>query len=140
MPAPADVQAVNGASTVGRIQSGDSLVLRFASTVNPDLVVTGWDGSAKAVTVQITHFSGGDVLTIENGGALIWPLGGVDLQGHYTDGVTFAATMTLNNDTVTVVLGSPGAGTMYTVALPTTMSWLAPTGFASESGLPDVEF
>lgn len=141
MPAPADVQTSNGGPTHGRAETGDSIALKFAGTVNPTLVLSGWDGSATTVTVVLSHFSGGDVLTVETpGGSMLWPLGGVDLQGHYTDGVTFAATMTLNNDTVTVVLGSPGAGTMYTVALPTTMSWLAPTGFASESGLPDVEF
>ncbi len=142
MPAPADVQTANGGSTAGRAETGDSIALKFASTVNPDLVLSGWDGSATPVTVVLSHFSGGDVLTVETpGGSMLWALGGVDLQGHYTDGVSFTgSTMTLANDTVTVVLGTRGAGTMYTVVAPGTMAWLAPTGFTTESGLLDTEF
>lgn len=141
MPAPADVQTTNGGSTPGRAEAGDSISLQFAGTVNPDLVISGWDGSAHAVTVRLTHFSGGDVLTVEApAGSILWALGGVDLQGHYTDGITFAGTMSVSGDTVTIVLGAPGAGTLYTVVVPGTMAWLAPTGFASESGLPDAEF
>jgi hypothetical protein len=142
MPAPADVQTSNGGATPGQAETGDSIALQFAGTVNPDLVLKGWDGSATPVTVVLSHFGGGDVLTVETpGGSMLWALGGVDLQGHYTNGVSFTgSTMTLSGDTVTVVLGTRGAGTMFTVAMPGTMAWLAPTGFASESGLPDVEF
>jgi hypothetical protein len=142
MPAPADVQTANHGSTVGRAENGDTVTLTFASTVNPDLVMSGWDGSATSVTVVLTHFSGGDVLTIQTpGGSTLWALGGVDLQGHFTNGASFTgSTMTLSDDTVTVVLGTAGAGTMFTVVTPGTMSWLAPTGFASETGLLDAEF
>ena len=143
MPAPGDVQTSNGGSASGRAESGDSIDFQYAGTVNPDLVLSGWDGSATSVTVVLSHFSGGDVLTVETpGGSMIWPLGGVDLQSHYTDGVSFTgSTMTLSaSDTVTIALGTKSAGTMYTVAIPGTMAWLAPTGFTTESGVPDAEF
>jgi hypothetical protein len=136
------VQTSNGGATTGRAETGDSIALQFAGTVNPDLVLSGWDGSPTSVTVVLTHFGGGDVLTVEtSGGTMLWPLGGVDLQGHYTNGISFTnSTMTLSGDTVTIVLGTGGAGTTFTVATPATMTWLAPTGFAAESGLPDAEF
>ena len=142
MPAPADVQTANGGATAGRAETGDTVTLTFGGTVNPDLVLAGWDGSATSVNVRLANAGGGDILTVEDsGGSTLWALGGVDLQGHYTNGVVFTgSTMTLSTNTVTIVLGARGSGTMFTVVTPGTMAWLAPTGFASESGLLDVEF
>ena len=142
MPAPADVQTTNGGTTPGRPEAADTVVLTFAGTVNPDLVISGWDGSPTTVTVTFTHSGNNYWLTIDDpGGAILWNLGAVGLDGHYTNDVSFTgSTMTASGDTVTVVLGSAGAGTIFTVSTPSTMLWWTPTGFATESGPADAEF
>jgi hypothetical protein len=115
-------------------------VLAFAGTVNPDLVISGWDGSSTAVTLNLSHVGSNDVFTFEHAGATIAPLGLVNLQANYANAMTFAATMTLSNDTITIVLGASSGGTLHTVGLPNTMTWTTPGGSASESGLSDIDF
>jgi chitinase len=140
MPAPADVQATNRGATIGRFEPGDELVLAFAGTVNPDLVISGWDGSATAITPRLSHVGSNDVFTFERSGTTILPLGLLNLQANYANAMTFAAAMTLSNDTITIVLGASSGGTLHTVGLPNTMTWSTPTGSASESGLSDIDF
>jgi hypothetical protein len=140
MPTPADVQGTNGGATVGRLEVGDQLALTFAGTVNPDLVISGWDGSATAVTLRLSHVGRDDEFTFEKGGTTILPLGLVNLQANYANAMTFAATMTLSDDTITIVLGASSGGTLHTVGLAKTMTWTTPGGSASESGLSDIDF
>ncbi len=146
MPAPADVQTANGGTTAGRPEVGDSVDFTFASTVDPGLVLTGWDGSPTTVTARIVTFGGSDFFIVEDpGNGMIWPLGGVELGANYANDVDFAgSTMTASGNTVIVVLGAPGRGSVRTVSAPTTMTWWCPTGTGwvsvTESGLADVEF
>jgi hypothetical protein len=146
MPAPADVQTANGGTTAGRAQAGDSVNFTFASTVDPGLVLTGWDGSPTTVTARIVKFGGSDSLIVQDpGNGMIWPLGGVELGAYYANDVDFAgSTMTASGNTVTVVLGPAGPGAVHTVSVPATMTWWCPTGTGwvsvTESGLADVEF
>ena len=142
MPAPADVQTTNGGATVGKAETGDSVLFTFAGTVTPELVISGWDGSPTAVTVTISHLAGSnDILTVADSGGTLTALGGVDLGGNYANTVDFAgSTMSAAGNTITVVLGTPGSGNRHTVSSPTSMSWTCPTGTAAESGAPDPEF
>jgi hypothetical protein len=110
--------------------------------VAPSLVLGGWDGSATSVTAHFDHQAGISSLEIESTtGTPMAALGNVDLAGHYTNAVDFTgSTMTAVGNTITIVLGTPGAGGLHTIAVPTAMVWTAPSGSASESGLADVEF
>ncbi len=142
MPAPADVQTANGSVTLGRAETGDTIVFTFSGPVTPSLVLSGWDGSATNVTAHFDHQAGVSSLFIETpAGAPMPALGSVDLAAHYTNAVDFtASTMIAGLSTVTIVFGTPGAGGVHTIAAPTTMVWTTPSGSASESGLADVEF
>ena len=95
-----------------------------------------------SVTVDFTHQAASDTLSVlDSSNATISALGSVDLGADYASNVSFTgSTMTASGNTITVVLGSPSSGGEHTVGLPTTMVWTAPTGIATESGLPDVEF
>ena len=140
MPAPADLQTSNNGATAGRPEAGDTLVLTFAGTVNPDLVLGGWDGSTTTITVTAAQFASDDVLSFDSGGTALTALGYISLSGNYSNSISFTgSTMTASGSTVTIVLGTP-SGVVHTVSSPTTMFWWAPTGWVFESGASDVEF
>jgi hypothetical protein len=84
------------------------------------------------------------LLTVQDpGGATLWALGWVDLNGSYVNGVDVAftgSTMTASGSDITVVLGTPSTSGLKTVSVPTTMTWVAGFAWVSEAGLPDVEF
>jgi hypothetical protein len=114
----------------------------FAGPVVPSLIVAGWNGADMTVIVHFDHQGALSSLSIQDSnGTAVAPLGSVDLDGHYANTVDFTgSTMAASGNTITVVLGTPGTGGVHTVSIPSTMTWTAPTGSASESGLPDFEF
>ena len=142
LPAPADVQTSNGASTVGLAETGDTITLTFAGAVTPSLVLSGWDGSVTPVIVHVDHAGAVSSFTVQDThGADLTALGSVDLIDHYTNTVDFTgSTMTASGNAITIVLGTPSGAGLHTISVPTTMKWTAPTGTATESGVPDVEF
>ena len=66
LPAPAEVDAVNGSGQAGRPETGDTVTFTYAGTVNPDLILAGWDGSATAVTIRFDDNGNDDVLTVRD--------------------------------------------------------------------------
>ena len=144
LPAPADVQTVNHGIS-GKPEAGDAVLLTFSGAVDPDLVLSGWDGSATSVTAHISTFSGSeDWLYFMDASDSSWlsGLGGVDLSGNYSNagGATFAnSQMTLSGNTVTIVLGTSSGNTHKTNSA-ADMVWWTYKGTAGESGASDVEF
>jgi hypothetical protein len=122
---------------------GDAISFTFGGTVDPSLILSGWDGSAKAVTVRIQGNGPNDALTVlDSVGSALAQLGQVDLAGNYANGTLLdftASQMTLSGSTVTIVLGTR-SGTAHHHTTPTTMVWTNPEGTAIESGPADVEF
>src|SRR4029079_11833518 len=84
--APADVQAVDF-GTSGKAEAGDHVLLTFGGTVNPDLILAGWDGSATSITAHIQTYNSADWLFFYDAADTNWlsGLGGVDLVAHYTN-------------------------------------------------------
>lgn len=142
MPAPADIQTANGGATIGKPETGDSVTFTFAAAVTPSLILSGWDGSGRSVTAHFDHDAIVSSLVIEeSGGTPIVALGTLALNAHYTNALDFTnSTMTASGSSITVTLGSEGPGGVHTILIPSTTTWTAPTGSATESGLPDVEF
>jgi hypothetical protein len=142
MPAAVDVQTQNGGSKAGKPESGDSITFTFAGAVDPALVLAGWNGGATLVTVHFQNNAKNDVLTVRNAstGAMLYPLGFVNLGGDYSHTADFRfSVMTASGTTVRIVLGTvsglakenPGAAAMV---------WSPPTNTVTESGPPDNEF
>ncbi len=159
-----DIQAVNGTGVAGRVDSGDQIVFSYTNLVAPGSLLTGWDGTARTVTVRLvdgTLVSGGiatdDTLSVDG-----LALGTVDLHGNYVKKrktVTVSAVMTagttlvggVTTTTVTLVLGTPSMG-MPSTSANGTMVWTpsatarTPSGTAcsispaNESGTLDREF
>ena len=142
-PAPADVQTTNAGGPRGKPTQGDSIVFTFTSAPAPSLILGGWNGSARTVTVLITDRGRDDVLTVLDPTTdMPLALGSVQLAGDYADrqNVTFAgSTMTLSGSVVTVVLGPP-TGKVGNEQRSGTMIWTGPGGTATESGPADNEF
>jgi hypothetical protein len=143
LPAPAEVDAVNGSGQQGRPETGDTITFTYAGVVNPDLILSGWDGSATAVAVRFDDNANDDVLTVRNAsnGSILTGLGQIQLNGDYCGGTTLftGSQMTLSGSTVTVVLGT-ASGTPSRDPSAKGMVWSTLQGSATESGHPDSNF
>lgn len=131
-----DVQSANGGGTVGRLDNGDTVTLTYSEKLNLASVVSGWDGTARAVTVRLRdgNLVGGGAKddTIDVTGA---NLGTVNLKADYVKsgktvqwaGSMTATTVTVGTSTRTVVtvrLGAVTSGSgLRTVSGTPTMVW-----------------
>jgi chitinase len=136
------VDAVNGSGQAGRPEAGDTVTFTYAGVVNPDLILSGWDGSATPVTVRLDDNTN-DALTVRDpsDGSALTGLGLVQLNGDYCGGTTLftGSQMTLSGSTVTIVLGMV-SGTPSRDPSAKDMVWSTPQGSATESGHPDSNF
>ncbi len=138
VPAPVNMTSANRAGgTVGRAEQGDSITYTWSAPIDPESLLSGWDGgSPTTVTVRIKNMGPSDRLTVE-GPAGTLNFGVVALQQNYSQGTrefTGSAITTIGN-TVTIVLGIPsGAVNTVTAATPTT--WQGDSGAYDASGNP----
>jgi len=137
------VDAVNGSGQQGRPETGDTVTFTYAGVVDPDLILSGWDGSATSVTVRFDDNTNDDVLTVRDpsDGSILAGLGQVELNGDYCGGTTLftGSQMTLTGSTVTIVLGAV-SGTPSRDPSAKGMVWTTPQGSATELGHPDSNF
>jgi hypothetical protein len=160
-PRASNIQTANASGgTVGKPELGDSVAFTFSETIDPDTVLSGWDGSAQSVVVTIIDGgSGTDKLQVLNASTLTpLPLGTVDLgrKDYVTKTTNFGASgtasaMTLSASVITVTLGTASA-TAGTAAGTGTLTWTPsssvtdPAGnamsaaAATESGAADKDF
>jgi hypothetical protein len=144
LPVPADIQTTSGGGPHGKPAAGDAVVYTFASAPDPSLILTGWNGTATTVTLQITESATNDVVTVLDAaaGTQVAALGSVQLNGDYANKqnvIAIGSTMTLSGRVVTVVLGTL-TGKSHEQRKTGTMVWTASSGTATESGSPDNEF
>ena len=137
------MDAVNGSGQQGRPETGDTVTFTYAGVVDPDLILSGWDGSATSVTVRFDDNTNDDVLTVRDpsDGSILTGLGQVELNGDYCGGTTLftGSQMTLTGSTVTIVLGAV-SGTPSRDPSAKGMVWTTPHGSATELGHPDSNF
>ena len=137
------MDAVNGSGQQGRPETGDTVTFTYAGVVNPDLILSGWNGSATSVTVRFDDNTNDDVLTVRDpsDGSTLTGLGLIQLNGDYCGGTTLftGSQMTLSGSTVTIVLGTV-SGTPMRDPSAKEMVWWTLHGWATESGHPDSNF
>jgi hypothetical protein len=132
-PRASNIQTTNvSGGTAGKPEQGDTVSFTFSEPIDPDTVLSGWDGGAQSVIVAILDggTSSDDKLEVLNASTLAQlPLGTVDLgRKDYVSkttafGVTGTATsMVLTGSAVTVTLGTPGA-TAGSAAGTGTLAW-----------------
>jgi len=142
MPAATDVQTQNSGSKAGKAESGDSITFTFAGAVDPASVLAGWNGGATLVTVHFQDNAKNDVLTVRNAatGAMLFPLGFVNLGGDYSHTADFRfSVMTASGNTVKIVFGTL-SGLVKENPTGAAMVWSPPTNTITESGPLDKEF
>jgi hypothetical protein len=145
-PFGADIQTANaGGGTAGKAEQGDTVTFTYSEPIEPESILSGWNGSSTSVVVRITtgvallgellgQNEGLQVFDSANSTAL--PLGTVDLKQRYVaktlflleGSMTFGASgtpsmMSMSNGVVTVVLGAHGGNEALTVSTAGTMAW-----------------
>ena len=135
-PAPVNMTSANRAGgSVGRAEQGDSITYTWNTPIDPESLLSGWDGGSPAtVTVEIKNMGPNDRLSVE-GPAGTLNFGTVLLQKNYAQGTRdfTGSTITMLGNTVTIVLGIPsGAVNTVTVATPTT--WQGDSGAYDAAG------
>jgi len=161
-PQASNIQTTNVAGgTAGKPEAGDTVTFTYSKAIDPNSVLSGWDGSAQSVIVEIIDggTSGDDKLEVLNASTQAQlPLGSVDLgrKDYVAKTTTFgasgtASSMVMSGAAITVTLGTPSA-TATTAAGTGTMVWTpstTPTDAAgnavssnsvNESGSADKDF
>ena len=121
-PAGAAVESGNGGATAGLLEPGDWLRLTWTEQVAPASVMSGWDGSAAAIRVQVTNNGGSDQMSFWDATGTT-RLGLADattnlrLNANFVTSTTwFDATMAQSGAAVTVTLGAHLSGNLNTAA------------------------
>jgi hypothetical protein len=157
-PTASDVQAVNGAATVGSPELGDSVTYTFSEPIDPQSILSGWTGAATNVVVRINNTNPDTVLIYNSTNTVQLPLGSVDLgrNDYVSPNRTFGASgtpsaMARSGSTITITLGT-ASGSVTTAGGTGTMTWTpsastydragnaGSTANATESGAADKEF
>ncbi|MEX0790281.1 MAG: Ig-like domain-containing protein [Actinomycetota bacterium] len=152
-PTATDIQTANFGSTVGRAEAGDTITFTFSERIDPESILSGWNGTSTNVTVRVID-GGGCVLfllcaddTFEifnsaNTSAL--PLGPVDLKRVDYNGnavlglgdsvpLVFGASSTrstmvqVDSVNIRITLGTLNSGSPNTAGGNGTMTWDPPT-------------
>jgi hypothetical protein len=131
-PIAVDVQAVNGAGTAGRIDSGDVVTYTFSEAMSASSIRAGWSGAALAVNVALGNSASNDTVTVSTSGV---SLGAIATGGNYiSSNRTVAASIALSGSTLTLTFTSTApAGQLNTVAS-STMIWTPSTAATDVPG------
>lgn len=138
VPTGVDVQAVNGGATVGRPEAGDVITLTYSESMEPDSLISGWNGAATSVTVRIIQASGSDQLQIWSAAdtGQLASFGSIRLAdtAYVTSTVSFTtSTAVLAGSTVTITLGTPNGATGTASGTPR-MRWTTAVGATDVAG------
>jgi hypothetical protein len=115
-PAGSDIQTTN-AGTAGKAETGDTVVFTFSEPVDPNSILSGWNGSSTSVTLRLNQQNGamGDRLMVyDAANTLQLPLGTSRLIRDYVaaDMAFTGSTMVMSGSTVTITLGTPNGATL----------------------------
>jgi chitinase len=157
-PTGTDVQTANVGTTAGRLQTSDWITLTWSEPIAPASVVSGWDGSSRAIKVRITNSGTNDQMDFYDANDttrlnLVATAADLKLGGDYVATDTkYDATMSMSGNSITITLGNLISGTRNTVATATTITWkpsalatdlsghASSTTLVTESGIADLDF
>lgn len=146
-----DVQAANGGTTVGKIETNDSFTFTYTDSVKPSSITPTFTGASLAVQVRVRDgallglTSKDDTLDVLVGSTVV-NLGSVNLKEDYVRASktsVFTATMTAstvvvgsaNRTVITVKLGAlSSGGALHAVTTAQNMVWTPSTGATDAFG------
>lgn len=154
-PAGSNIQTTN-AGTAGKAETGDTVSFTFNEPVDPNSILSGWDGSSTSVTLRLNQQNGamGDRLQVWNAANTAQlPFGTSRLIRDYVaaDMAFTGSTMVMSGSTVTITLGTPNGPTL-TATGTGNMIWqpdaavtdgagnACATGNVTEGGAADLDF
>jgi hypothetical protein len=141
-PSASDVQTANGGASAGTAEPGDTVTYTFGEPIDPNSVLSGWNGASTSVVVRLIN---GGVLPVTADTVQIWnaannaqlPLGLITLpSGTYLGGLSgidsalfgatgTASTMVMTGSTITITLGTASGSQGATAGLLAgAMSWV----------------
>ena len=163
-----DVQACNGTGTVGKIETGDKIVLAYAAAMSKTTILSGWTTDPKNIFVRVRDNNNQETVDFwtsnEADSDKQVYLGSIDIgKGNANDfmnkdtTVWFNASMTMSSDgtTITITLGAFNSGTssnLKTRSTTGTLVWTpdshakttgnvaVSTNKVNESGAADIDF
>jgi hypothetical protein len=139
-PSAADIQTTNAAGgTNGLAETGDTMIFTFSEPIDPNSIVTGWNGGATMVTLRLNNGNpANDTVTVfDAANTAQLPLGSVDLGRKDLTGtnITFTtSTMVMSGSTITITLGAPVGGTPTMEGTTAGMAWTPSTTATDRAG------
>jgi hypothetical protein len=139
-PTGSDVQTTNvSGGTAGSAEAGDTLTLTFSEPIDPNALVGGWDGTARAATLELANGGGSapDTVQLFNGTSPITALGTIRLpdKGYVKAIVDFTnSTMVLSGSTLTVTLGSTNGAKNVSTGGSGTTQWVPTASLYDRAG------
>jgi hypothetical protein len=150
-PAGSDIQTANLAFMPGHAETNDTITFTYTETMNPETIMSGWDGSVTTVTVRLLDNLGGrdSIQVYDASDSALLNLGTVNLGSNQ---YVKQGDATFTGSSIVITLGVPSGGNLQTVTSATNMVW-TPSALAldfagnpcsttaiTESGAADVEF
>jgi hypothetical protein len=144
-PRASDVQTANvSGGTAGKPEPGDSITFTYSEQMDPDSLLSDWDGSSmNVVVVLIDGGNSDDTLQVWNVARQVQvPFGTVDLgrKDYLTNGssITFGitgtpSTMVQDGSAIAVTLGTPSA-TGGTAAASGSITWTPSSSATDRAG------
>ena len=136
-PTAVDIQAANG-GTANTMDAGDALTFTYSEPMLPASLLSGWDGSATAVTVRVTNSGANDTLEIYNGvnttkvNLTAAPM--ALSRDVVSTNATFSAAMQRSGNAIVVTLGALTSGTVKNGVKKGTMTWAPSTAATDLAG------
>lgn len=134
-PAASAVTSTSGGSATN-LSTGDTFVLTYSENVAAATLLSGWNGTSRAVNFSFT--SSGQittaVVTDASSGTTV-SVGTLSIADKLTAGAgaTFAGTMVLSGNTLTLTLGA-GGGSLKSGSNPMTLNWTVSTAVTDIAG------
>jgi hypothetical protein len=136
-PTAVDIQALNG-GTANTMDAGDTLTFTYSEQILPSSLLSGWDGSATAVTVRITNAGANDTLEVYDGANTTKVnLTAASLllsRDVVSTNATFAATLQRSGNGIVLTLGALTSGTLKNGVKKGWMTWAPSTAATDLAG------
>jgi hypothetical protein len=142
-PYGTDVQATNGGSTAGKVETGDVVKLTYSEAMAPASILTGWTGASQPIRVYFNDPGTVDTMDFRNSSGasrlnLVNSATDLSLGANFVTAATiFNANMSMSGNVVTITLTTKVSGTVApTAAGSSTMTWRPSATATDVAGIP----
>jgi hypothetical protein len=138
-----DVQATNGGSAAGKIETGDVVKLTYSEAMAPASILTGWTGASQPIRVYFSNGTTVDTMDFRNSSGasrlnLVNSSTDLSLGGNFVSAATiFNANMSMSGSVVTITLTTKFSGAVNnSAAAASAMTWRPSASATDTAGIP----